>query len=235
MRYAVFFTPMSDHPLTRSAAAWLGRDAYSGTVLERPVAVGLTPQEAADLTAAPRRYGFHATLKAPFRLKDDASEAQLISAFHSLCEEAETFSLPRLMISKLGPFFALVPVEPSASLNRLADQAVRRLEPLRAPLTPADIARRNPDRLAPAQRHFLEEWGYPYVFEEFRFHMTLTGPVGDPDSEKVEKALHAWFDPVLAEPVEISLLSLFVEPEPGAPFCVHTQAPIANSAIRKTA
>jgi putative phosphonate metabolism protein len=235
MRYAVFFTPMSDHPLTRSAAAWLGRDAYSGAVLERPDAVGLTPQEAADLTAAPRRYGFHATLKAPFRLNDDASETQLISAFQGLGEAAESFSLPKLMISKLGPFFALVPEEPSASLNRLAEQAVRVLEPLRAPLTPADIARRNPDRLAPEQRRYLEEWGYPYVFDEFRFHMTLTGPVDDADADKVEKALHAWFDPVLAEPVTISGLSLFVEPEPGAPFHVHAQAPIGKTATRKMA
>ena len=235
MRYAVFFTPMSDHPLTRSAAAWLGRDAFSGAVLERPDAVGLTPQEAADLTAAPRRYGFHATLKAPFRLNDDASETQLISAFQGLCEEAESFSLPRLTISRLGPFFALVPEEPSASLNRLADQAVRALEPLRAPLTAAEIARRNPDRLTPEQRRYLEEWGYPYVFDQFRFHMTLTGPVGDADAGKAEKALHAWFDAVLAEPVEVSVLSLFVEPEPGDPFRVLTQVPIANSAIRKTA
>jgi len=235
MRYAVFFTPLSDHPLTRRAATWLGRDACSGEDLDRPDGVGLTPEKLADITAAPRRYGFHATLKAPFRLKDDASEAQLISAFHSLCEAAESFPAPRLVISKLGPFFALVPAEPSASLNALADQAVRMLEPLRAPLKAADIARRNPDSLPPAQLSNLEAWGYPYVFEEFRFHMTLTGPVGDADAAKVEKALHAWFDPVLAGPVEISVLSLFIEPEPGVPFRILTQAPIASSAIRKTA
>ena len=105
---------------------------------------------------------------------------------------------------------------------------VVRFDRFRAPLNAAEIARRRPERLNAVQRHNLERWGYPSVFEEFRFHMTLTGPVEEKDRPRIARILDEFFAPVLAEPVEIANLALFVEPEPGAPFEVHSLHPLTG-------
>src|SRR5262249_55850996 len=63
---------------------------------------------------------------------------------------------------------------------------VRDFDGFRAPLTDADRARRHPSRLTPRQRDYLERWGYPYVMEEFRFHMTLTGRLDPARSSPLE-------------------------------------------------
>ncbi len=142
-----------------------------------PAIRSLATDEVARLTEEPRRYGFHATMKAPFRLDEKHSESDLLSALMHFSSSAAPVVIPRLKLHALGPFFALVPDEPVAALNQLANDVVVAFDRFRAPLSEVEIARRRPERLSEAQRHNVERWGYPYVFEEFRFHMTLTGPV----------------------------------------------------------
>lgn len=235
MRYAIYFTPPASDPLSRVAANWLGRNAFTGLATEPPAISGLNAAEIAYHTAVPRRYGFHGTLKAPFALADGRSEAELLRALMHVCGAMEPIEIPRLEIARLGSFFALTPATPVERLDRLAGDVVRGFDVFRAPLSEADIERRNPEKLSRGQFANLSRWGYPYVFEEFRFHMTLTGPVDSAEAARVRQALHDFFDPVLSEPVEVANLALFVEPEPGAPFTVHSLHPLGRTESRKTA
>lgn len=224
MRYAVYFTPPPDAPLTRAAARWLGRDAFTGHDLPITPSPGVTAAEIAAATTEPRRYGFHATLKAPFRLAPDRAEAALVEALETFCAARGPFAGPRLALAALDGFLALTPAEPSAALDRLAGEVVEAFEPFRAPLTEAEIARRRPERLSPSERANLERWGYPHVFGEFRFHMTLTDRLTEADRPRFLDALGARFAPLLDLPLALDGIALFREPLPGAPFTVRALA-----------
>ncbi|MDO6965768.1 DUF1045 domain-containing protein [Rhizobium alvei] len=235
MRYAIYFTPPADDPLTRKAAHWLGRDAFDGAAIAQPSSEHFGQQALAELTADPRRYGFHGTLKAPFMLAEGKTEAELVEALDLLASDLPAFTLPQIVLGRLGPFFALVPAEWSAELQLLCDTAVMRLESFRAPLNEADIARRQPEKLSESQRENLRTWGYPYVFEDFRFHMTLTGPVPPEQQPFMQQELDRHFAGHANEPLEFSQLALFIEPERGAPFLVRHVAKLAEPKLRKTA
>ena len=235
MRYAIYFAPPLNDPVSRVATNWLGRNPFTDEIVEAPEITGLSSAEIAFHTAMPRRYGFHGTLKAPFRLAEGMSEDDLLGALAEFAESVQPFEIDCLEISQLGPFFALVPRSPVPDLEDLAARATREFEQFRAPLTEAEIERRNPEKLTPAQLANLHRWGYPYVFDEFRFHMTLTGPVDAENSTRIEQALHTFFDPVLSEPVEVRNVALFVEEEKNAPFRVHSLHPLGNAEERQIA
>ena len=67
-----------------------------------------------------------------------------------------------------------------------------------------EIERRDPDRLTAPQFSNLHRWGYPYVMDESRFHMMLTGPVNSNLNARFETALRDFFEPVIAGPLKIS-------------------------------
>lgn len=229
MRYALYFTPPADDPLIRSAAAWLGRDAFSGESLAVEE-TGPFPAEAfAALTEDPRRYGFHATIKAPFELAEGQSEDALVERYREFCASCSAFDIPSIVVGQLGPFFALIPAETHPPLQDFAAAVVEAFEPFRAPLSEADIARRKPERLSEAQRAHLLRWGYPYVMEEFRFHMTLTGPIEPTQAETMRQLTTARFAAFTDKPLRISGLALFVERERGAPFTVHAWQPLTGA------
>ncbi len=235
MRYAVYFTPPREDPLARAAAVWLGRDPFGGEPAGRLQAAGLSEAELAFHTAAARRYGFHATLKAPFRLRPGATERGLISAVSAFAARMRPFAVPRIVPKRLDGFLALVPFEECRELNRFAGDVVTAFERFRAPLDDAEIARRNPDRLSPTELKNLHLWGYPYVFETFRFHMTLTGRLSDQEAPRLERAVAEHFGPLLDEPLEIGSVALFTEPEPGAPFSIRSFHMLGRAEARQTA
>ncbi|GEO84055.1 MULTISPECIES: DUF1045 domain-containing protein [Alphaproteobacteria] len=235
MRYAIHFTPSFSDPLTLAAASWLGRSVFSGESVEHPAVRGLGVQEIAFHTALPRRYGFHATLKAPFHLNGDCTEAGLLRELMRFAGTLEPLVLPRLVVGRIGNFFGLVPEAPCAGLDFVAAKIVQHFDGYRAPLSEAEIERRNPDGLSAAQFSNLHRWGHPYVMDEFRFHMTLTAPLLSRDFGRLETALSGYFAPLLCEPIEIANLALFVEKEPGAPFVVHSLHPMGRVAARRSA
>ncbi|MGX8010798.1 DUF1045 domain-containing protein [Mesorhizobium sp. ORM8.1] len=235
MRYAIYYTPRQDEPLARIAANWLGRDPFGAAT--RPVeAVGdLSAAEVAFHTASARRYGFHATLKAPFRLAPNGTEASLRAALDAFAQATPPVVVPRLVIGQIDGFFALVPEAPFAPLNSFAGEVVRSFDPFRAPLTEVEIERRSPDALKPDEFRNLCQWGYPYVFDTFRFHMTLSGRVGPQESPRLRAAIDGLFADVLRQPVPVNALTLFVESEPGAPFMVLSHHALGHRPARKTA
>lgn len=213
--WAIYFTPPEDHRLTRVASTWLGRNAFSGEA-------GDVAHHHDELLASPRKYGFHGTLKAPFRLAEAVNETEMLDAFRSFCAQTRRIPVVKLKVGALGPFLALVPADDETSdLDALAAACVKQFEPFRAPLTPAEIERRNPAKLSDRQREHLQRYGYPYVLDAFRFHMTLTGPIDDEDERaQILSALENQFEDALSQPLVFETLALFVEPEQGGPFQV---------------
>ena len=229
MRYAVYFTPPSDDPLTLAASAWLGRDAFTGKTMDQAPAAEFDAERLAALTADPRRYGFHATLKAPFTLAADRDPAELEARFSEFCRSNRAFSIPSVEVGQLGSFFAVVPAEVYPQLQSFAASIVETFEPFRAPLDEDDIARRKPEKLPPRQRENLMRWGYPYVFEDFRFHMTLTGQVPAAEQPAMGDILHQRFGIFTGRPLKIGGLALFIEESRGAPFTVHSWLPLKGA------
>ncbi len=222
MRYAVYYTPPRDDDLTVAAAQWLGRDAFSNLPIPATGVGALGAGAQAYYTAPPRRYGFHATMKAPFRLADHVREADLLAGLSTLCGSVSTVRVPRLRIALIDGFFALVPAVENGPLNDLANRVVANLDRYRAPLTEAELERRRPERMSRDQLRNLYNWGYPYVFESFGFHMTLTGHIEEHERDRVGGALRRQFGALPERGIAIDRLALFVEREPGAPFEVHS-------------
>ncbi len=177
-RYAIYYAPAPGSVLDRFGAHLLGYDAYRGEDLPFPDGVTRTRPDWRDLTQDPRKYGFHATLKAPMTLADGKTEAELAAACESFAGAARPIPVIKPIVDSISGFIAVIPAQPSAELLQLAADVTREFDCFRAPLTPEDRARRNPAKLTARQRDYLNRWGYPYVMEEFRFHMTLTGRLG---------------------------------------------------------
>jgi len=212
-RYAVYYAPDAG-PLMDFGAAWLGWDPIAGAPAE-PLKVDGLPLPLAQITKTPRKYGFHGTIKPPFRLADGMSEGDLVAAFDALASATPAIQLEALELSRLGRFLALTPSGDTSALSHLAAGFVRGLDTFRAPLTEADIARRNPDRLSAQQRSLLLQWGYPFVMEEFRFHMTLSGRLGPEDLEQTRTVLDSLITPLLPRPFTINSMCLYGEDEDG--------------------
>lgn len=196
-RWAIYYLPTEKSAFARFGADWLGWDTQAGRARDGLAVPGL-PRPRADLTAQPRKYGFHATLKAPFVLGDDREPAALDAAITALAGEFEPFALP-LVLAALGSFVALVPAAPNPPLAALAAACVTRLDAFRAPEA-AEHSRRHPETMTERQRAYFAAWGYPFVLGEYRFHMTLTGSLGAGEREAVLAALAPVVGPLLAEP-----------------------------------
>jgi putative phosphonate metabolism protein len=174
-RYAIYYAPASGSALDRFGAHLLGYDAFNGAELPFADGIAQLAPDWRDLTADPRKYGFHATLKAPLSLATGTTEAELLAACAAFAATPRPVPVIRPIVEAISGFIAVVPASPSVELDKLAADCVNRFDRFRAPLTPEDRARRNPAGLTPRQCEQLDRWGYPYVMEDFRFHMTLTG------------------------------------------------------------
>jgi len=217
-RFALYFAPPRAHPLWQAGCTLLGRDPETGEALAQPVLSGIDPARFAAITHDARRYGWHATLKPPFALADGVDEAALADAAARFAASCRRFPLPPLRLAALSGFLAVIPTGPSPALDDLAAAAVRALDPLRRPASPEELARRRTAGLDAIEERNLQEWGYPYVMERFRFHMTLTARLDEPERGMVAAALAPRLAVALAEPVVADGVALYAEPERGAPF-----------------
>jgi len=230
-RFAIYAAPGTGSAdalgaaLRERAEQWLGR-SVSADPIAPGIPAGWTREAIDTITVDARRYGFHATLKAPFRLAEGRTLDELDAAVARFAAGHGGAVIPQLTLARLDGFFALVPGAEAAELYGLADEVVTSFDGFRAPATEAELARRNPASLTPRRRELLQTWGYPYVLEEFQFHMTLTDRIADERSKEVERTLSAWFSPLLGATVPVDALALFTEAEPGAPFVLHAVHPL---------
>ncbi|AJY44756.1 DUF1045 domain-containing protein [Martelella endophytica] len=234
-RYAISFTPAPGDALAIVGANWIGRNAFSGASIDPPMIGGLYLAEIAYHTAVPRRYGFQAPLKGPFHLADGMSEAMLLNEMMRFATLVHPFTLPRMKVVRRREALAFAPVLPVPAMDALAAAVVDEFDHFRARLGEDELERRDSGDLTPIQFANLHRWGEPDVMAAFSFHMPLSGPLSSSDTERFERALDEFFGPILAEPVEVDNIALFIEEEPGAPFLVHSLHPMGALPARRSA
>ncbi len=203
-RYAVYYLP--DEPeLSAFGASWLGWDVETGNPVDHLPIPGIEA-----FTDTPRKYGFHGTLKPPFRLAEGCSFEELFSAVQGLAASRPSVSVDAMQIASLGKFLAIIPKGEQASLAELAFSCVRELDMFRAPPSPSELERRRAKGLTKAQDALLMQWGYPYVDTEFRFHLTLSGSLSPEDLDRAHAAASRQL-PDLSKPFDFKSISLVGE------------------------
>ena len=231
-RYAIYYAPSPEGVWWQAASYWLGRCAFTQKKLLQPEVTGLTREEFQAVTAAPRRYGWHATLKAPFFLASGITVEKLHETVKNFAASYQSFDLPQLQTQLLGDFLALTPIEQSNTdrvanidpsglhpLHSIADACVRDLAFLAAPISESDLQRRRQAHLTREQDALLVRWGYPYVMEEYRFHCSLTGSLKGLTTDQTAALKQAAIDFFHDLPdCRFDTLALFEEPERGADF-----------------
>ena len=222
VRYAIYYTP-PDGLFASFGAQWLGWDVTAGLATQQPNFGGL-PIPISQITQTPRRYGFHATLKPPFRLATGQRIDALCEALDSLSSNQKPVTLDGLQIAALGSFLALVPLGSTIELSELAAKVVRDLDGFRAAQGADELTRRRHHRLSTAQESNLTRWGYPHVMDQFRFHMTLTGKLSKTDLNATQTALEPLLEPLIARPFTLSSLTLAGEDDLGMFHQIHRSA-----------
>ncbi|MCA0871182.1 DUF1045 domain-containing protein [Seohaeicola saemankumensis] len=222
-RFAIYYTPPQDAAWARFATRWLGWDMAAGAAAPHPDIPDL-PRPVSEITATPRKYGLHGTIKPPFRLAEAKTAGQLATACATLCAELAPVRLDGLQLARLGRFLALRPMGGEEPLNQLAATCVRDLDSFRAPASEAELARRRAGGLSPAQDSNLTTWGYPYVMQDFRFHITLTGRLPRAELPATEAALHTALDGMTPAPFILDALSLVGEDDNGLFHLIHRYA-----------
>lgn len=217
-RYAIYFAPDDTTNLWRFGTEWLGRDPLTGDTLPQPVPAGFDPAFIAAATESPRHYGFHATIKPPFALTSGEYAAHLIHALDEFTARRAPFTAPKLELTRLGRFLAFTLAEADPRMTELAADAVRIFDGFRAPPEAAELKKRRAAGLNAAQEALLAKWGYPYVMDEFRFHMSLTGRLDDADLARVEDALRPLVAPFCAAPLTVDSLCLYWQKTRETPF-----------------
>ncbi|MEO5807532.1 DUF1045 domain-containing protein [Devosia sp.] len=216
-RFAIYYAPAPTDALWERAAIWLGRDPADGDRFDGPVA-GIERDRLLNLTQSASRYGFHATLKAPMALEPGMLLDDLTAALTGFAATHAPVDLGRLELNSIDGFLALTPTGSAEAIQDFASHVVEDFDPFRAQMSLKDRAARMGRGLTPRQEELLDAYGYPYVFEEFQFHMTLSDRLAETDHTELRTAAQTWFGPVLDAPVLLDRLSLFTEAENGRPF-----------------
>lgn len=222
MRYAIYYTPDPSSLLWKLGCRWLGRDSLTQKNIKQDHFPGVNPDRLYELTRIPRRYGLHATLKAPFRLKSKYNKDNLIHALKKFATGLRPFSTPPMVLRRINGFYCLCPENRSTQIDALAANCVTTFDKYRAPLTRLELARRHAAILTESERQNLSDYGYPYVMEQFRFHITLTSRIADASEKKLtHAALSDIFAKIIGKTTLMDSISLCIEPSQGEPFyCV---------------
>lgn len=227
-RYALYFAPPPGSELEAFGRSVVGRDHVTGEEVE-PLAIdGLSADEVHGITKSARHYGFHATLKAPFALRDGCTEDELKAAAEAFAASRAAFTAPPLQLSTLGRWIALTLSQSCPPMDQLAADCIRDFEPFRAPLSEGDIEKRRQSGLTPRQDDQLLAFGYPYIFDDFHFHMTLAGPMDSEESERVASLLRREALAVTGSPLPVDAVALYRQPDRDSPFVQTARFPFSR-------
>ena len=228
-RYAIYYAPSPDTPLWHEGCRWLGRDPQRDVPLDRPQVPGYPLTRLQALTTSPALYGLHATLKAPFRLAKGCTPYSLREALGRFAAHRSSFTVPQLEVIEVSGFLALCPVERCAALHALADDCVTVFDEFRRAPDAEELARRRAFRLNPLQDVYLQRYGYPYVLEAYRFHITLTERLDSADAQKLRPWLSDFLSEALCEPAVVDTVCLFVQESPGTAFRLTDRFPSSSA------
>jgi hypothetical protein len=217
-RYAIFYTPPTG-ALADFGANWLGWDNCAGGAREHPHVEGMN---IAHITTAPRKYGLHGTLKAPFRLSGAFDELEKVAA--QFAKTHAPTELERMTLSAAHGFVALRPMGNIAALRALASDIVRVFDAFRTTMTAADIARRREHKLSRRQDQHMLDWGYPFIFDDFNFHMTLSGAVSARESAVIVATLAPIVTPLIQRPMMLDAITLMGQDRAGMFHQLHRYA-----------
>jgi hypothetical protein len=110
----------------------------------------------------------------------------------------------------------------------LAARLVEALDAFRAPAPPAELEKRRRHGLTATQETNLVRWGYPYVMDDFRFHVTLSGALDSATLDRLEALLVPRVAALGALELAIDELSLFEQPDAATPFRLTRRFPLAG-------
>lgn len=244
VRYAIFWAPHADDPLTAFEQAWFGRGAKTSEGNQTETAAGLKTAGAPDESSAfplkeiltleaelaarairvPSRYALHGTMKAPFRLREGVKQSELTEAMAAFCACRRRVVTGKLRLHRFPRFLALVPESETVELDWLADSCVTHFDHFRSPLTSEDREKRGV--MSPAEAALFEQFGYHFIFCNFKFHITLAGPLDEPELDAVQPALATAVAPLCEEPFKVEDLCLFGDPGEGTPFQLVERFPL---------
>lgn len=232
MRYGLYYAPGTESAWWEAGCRWLGYDAATLSKLAQVAVPGISPVLLNKICTTAQRYGFHATLKAPFRLAEGFNEQHLLDMAQAFCEVQTPIQIPQLAVRPLGDFLALRPTRESAELAELAMRCVSFFDLLRAPPSEHELIKRRRAGLSLRQEDLLQKWGYPYTEDEFRFHLTLTDSLADMDEDvvyAVRRAAEQCFEAVVeGHPLTLDRIVIFRESQDGAPFEYWRSLPFAG-------
>ena len=229
-RYAVYFAPEPNSDLDVLGTSWLGRDMDGKEPHGQALVSNVSKHRLTELTENPRRYGFHGTFKPPFELNPTMSLDALLRTARIFACGLSPVEIPRLELAVIGKFIALTPVSQSAALEKLSAACVRAFEAFREPLTDEQIESYRQNKLTVHQEQMLEHWGYPYVMEEFQFHMSLTDRIDDSDErDAVFSALEKLAQPVLGKSISARHLTVFGQSKRDEPMVAIERIPFGRS------
>ncbi len=206
-RYAIYYAPEPGTPLDIFGRSWFGSGAAGG----KSAAIGgISAARIAELSESSRRYGFHGTLKPPFALNPATNLDSLLNAARIFARTLAPIQIPPLELAIIGKFIALTPTAQSAALEKLSAACVRAFEAYRVPLSEEQRENYKLNRLTVHQEQMLAHWGYPYVMEEFRFHISVTDRIDDSkERDDVMAVLAILAAPVLGTPIMVRDLAVF--------------------------
>ncbi len=227
-RYAIYYAPEPGSPLDTFGRSWFGNSANG-----RPPGANakLGPNKIAALSESSRRYGLHGTLKPPFALNPGTTSESLLEAARVFARSLTPVEIPPLELVTIAKFIALSPTTQSAALEKLSAACVRGFEAYRGPLSNEQVENYRFNKLTVHQEQMLHHWGYPYVMEEFRFHISVTDPIDDPkERQEAMTAIETLAAPVLGKASTIRELTLFSQPGLYEPMVAMERIPFGRDA-----